>query len=126
MSVYIMVFSVPAGKVTTYKLIAEALQSRAFRGVGQALKHNPFAPLIPCHRVLASDLTIGGFRGQVQGDSIEAKREMLQQEGVYFDSKGKLFDKTVLHDFAAEIRRREAVANAVCEKRDAMKAQQIL
>lgn len=111
MSVYVMVFSVPVGKVTTYKLIAEALQSTAFRGVGQALRRNPFAPLIPCHRVLASDLTIGGFRGQVQGEAIEAKRALLQKEGVRFNSKGKLVDEACLYDFAKEIRRREAVAN---------------
>ena len=54
---------VPPGQVTTYKAIATALGS-APRAVGGALKRNPYAPLpVPCHRVVAASLGIGGFAG---------------------------------------------------------------
>ena len=61
--VYDLCRQVPAGYVTTYKIMAEALHSNA-RAVGQALRVNPFAPLpIPCHRVVATDGFIGGYSG---------------------------------------------------------------
>jgi len=45
--VYELLRKVPAGRVTTYKEIAHALGIRAYRGVGQAMKRNPFAPEVP-------------------------------------------------------------------------------
>ncbi|CAN0536123.1 unnamed protein product, partial [Ectocarpus sp. 8 AP-2014] len=52
---------IPAGKISTYGGVANVLNSSA-RAVGGALRGNPFAPVVPCHRVVMSDLTIGGFR----------------------------------------------------------------
>jgi O-6-methylguanine DNA methyltransferase len=61
--VYDLCRQVPAGHVTTYKRLADALRSHP-RAVGQALRVNPFAPLpIPCHRVVAADGFIGGYSG---------------------------------------------------------------
>ncbi len=61
--VYRATKAVPAGSVTTYGAIAKALQCRSSQAVGQALKRNPFAPVVPCHRVISTSLTIGGFCG---------------------------------------------------------------
>ncbi|MDO8480243.1 MAG: MGMT family protein, partial [Nanoarchaeota archaeon] len=59
-NVWALCRKVPKGKVTTYKAIAEALGTKAYRRIGQALKRNPDAPRTPCHRVVASD---GGALG---------------------------------------------------------------
>ena len=84
--VYAAVRRVPPGRVTTYKLLADAVGCRSPRAVGQALKRNPFAPEVPCHRVIASDLTLGGFRGQGGGAGVRSKRRLLASEGVRFRS----------------------------------------
>jgi methylated-DNA-[protein]-cysteine S-methyltransferase len=90
--VYRLLKKVPRGKVTTYGALSEALGIKAPRAVGQALRRNPFAPQVPCHRVIRGDLTIGGFSGQTEGAKIGKKRRLLKEEGVSFDEKGKLAD----------------------------------
>ena len=80
--VYEALLNVPPGRVTTYGDLAHALGSRAYRAVGQALRRNPCAPAVPCHRVIASDGTIGGFNGVTAGPEIERKRRLLVSEGV--------------------------------------------
>lgn len=74
---YNLLKQVPAGQVTTYKDIAQALGTKAYRAVGQAMKKNPNAPEVPCHRVVKSDGTIGGF---VHGS--KAKIILLQKEEI--------------------------------------------
>ncbi len=80
--VYNALLKVPAGKITTYKDLANAIGSRAYRAVGTALKNNPYAPKVPCHRVVASDGRIGGFMGEQSGIAIDRKIAMLKAEGV--------------------------------------------
>ncbi len=80
--VYDELRKVPLGKVTTYKLLAEKLGTKAYRAVGQVLRNNPFAPEVPCHRVVSSDGKIGGFMGDRVGESINKKIELLKSEGV--------------------------------------------
>jgi len=82
--VYALLKKVSKGKVTTYKTLAEALGTKAYRAVGQAMRHNPYAPKVPCHRVVASDGSIGGFSGSKNPKSKEVKRKikMLRKEGV--------------------------------------------
>lgn len=53
---------IPRGKVATYGQLAKVLGS-APRAVGQALRRNPYAPVVPCHRVIAASLELGGFSG---------------------------------------------------------------
>ncbi len=77
--VYAIVKKVPKGKVTTYKAIALKLNSSP-RAVGQALKVNPFAPVVPCHRVIMSDGKIGGFSGS-NPKNIQKKIALLKKEG---------------------------------------------
>lgn len=61
--VYDCCSQIPEGYVSTYKYIANFLGISP-RLVGQALKNNPYAPKVPCHRVIASNFFIGGFRGE--------------------------------------------------------------
>lgn len=63
-AVYDLIRSIPAGKVSTYKDVCAALGEGSPRSVGGALRNNPFAPRIPCHRVIASSFFVGGFKGQ--------------------------------------------------------------
>lgn len=78
--VYAIVKKIPKGKTTTYKAIAGRLHSSP-RAVGQALKVNPFAPIVPCHRVIMSNGKIGGFSGS-NPKNIMKKIELLRKEGV--------------------------------------------
>lgn len=75
--VYGICKKVPKGKVTTYKEIAESLGTKAYRAVGTALNKNPFAPEVPCHRVINSNGKIGGF-----ASGIKKKIKLLKKEGV--------------------------------------------
>ena len=84
-NVYDLLRKVPKGRVTTYKEIAHALGSKAYRGVGQAMKRNPYAPEVPCHRVVAASGRIGGFRGKTSGTAVREKMKMLKDEGVELD-----------------------------------------
>jgi len=59
--VYAMVGRVPEGMVTTYAHLARALDCGSAQAVGQALKRNPFAPEVPCHRVIRTDLISVGM-----------------------------------------------------------------
>ena len=79
--VYNLLKKVPKGKVTTYGALAKKLKSSP-RAVGQALKVNPYAPRVPCHRVINSDGSIGGFRGKTKGKAIKEKIELLRKEGI--------------------------------------------
>lgn len=97
-SVYEATGAIPRGKVTTYKLLARRIHCRSCRAVGQALKRNPFAPKVPCHRVIASDLTVGGFQGKNTGHSITRKLRLLRAEGVAFKA-GRLVDTEQLFTY---------------------------
>lgn len=79
--VYNLLKKVPKGKVTTYGALAKKLKSSP-RAVGQALKVNPYWPKVPCHRVINSDGSIGGFKGRTKGKAIQEKITLLKKEGV--------------------------------------------
>ena len=68
---------IPKGKVTTYKLLAIKLGTRAYRAVGQAMHRNPYWPTVPCHRVVGSDGSLTGF-----GWGLDKKKELLEKEGI--------------------------------------------
>ena len=86
--VYAVCKRIPRGKVSTYRDIAHALGTRAYRAVGQALRCNPYAPSVPCHRVVASDGSLGGFGGEMNSAK---KIRLLRKEGVKVVRKGKDF-----------------------------------
>lgn len=91
--VYEALSRVPEGRVTTYKALAEAVGCGSSRAIGQALRTNPFAPEVPCHRVIRSDHSIGGYSGHIQGEKVTRKTQLLAQEGVRF-KEGRLMDTT--------------------------------
>lgn len=72
-----IVSKVPRGKVTTYKAVAEKLGSKAYRAVGNAMNKNPYAPKVPCHRVVKSNGEVGGF-----ASGTKKKIQMLKKEGI--------------------------------------------
>lgn len=86
---YLLLGKVPRGKVTTYKEIAIALKSGAYRAVGRAMKNNPYAPDVPCHRVICSDGRIGGYMGKRRKNILE-KINLLEGEG--FEIKDNRID----------------------------------
>ena len=81
---------IPRGKVTTYGLMGRYISCRSAQAIGQALRRNPFAPDTPCHRVVRGDLSIGGFSGERQGDPVDRKKLLLQNEGVEFLDDGTI------------------------------------
>ena len=87
--VYALLVKVPKGRVTTYKVLADAMGIRAYQAIGQVMRINPFAPEVPCHRVVASDGKIGGFMGSRTGEKIDKKIKLLESEGVTIDN-GKI------------------------------------
>jgi methylated-DNA-[protein]-cysteine S-methyltransferase len=91
--VYKAVAKIPRGSVSTYGAMAAAIGSGSARAVGQALRKNPFAPEVPCHRVVRSDGSLGGFFGKISGEPLTQKRLLLEQEGVCFDSAGRVEER---------------------------------
>jgi len=91
--VWALTKKIPKGKVSTYKQIAKALHTKAYRAVGTALKKNPYGAwgraggksyqrqrdLVPCHRVINSNGTIGGFKGKKNS---KEKTLLLKKEGI--------------------------------------------
>ena len=78
--VYLALLDVPRGETITYGELARRIGCRSAQAVGQALKRNPYAPEVPCHRVVASDGSIGGYYGERTGKMMERKRALLDTE----------------------------------------------
>ena len=101
-------YSIPRGAVSTYQRIASHLGNpKGARAVGNALATNPFPIIIPCHRAIRSDRSLGGYQG-----GQEMKRILLEMEGIDFDSTGRVtteafFTKAFSHsiDSSPRIRR---------------------
>ncbi len=73
---------IPKGSVITYQELAKRIgKPKAYRAVANAVGKNPLAPTIPCHRVIRSDGTIGGY--SLKG-GLEQKKRLLRKEGVVF------------------------------------------
>ena len=71
---------IPKGTVKTYKQVAIGIKSpKSARAVANACAQNPYAPFIPCHRVIRSDGKLGGYSGQ---GGIKTKLKMLKKEGI--------------------------------------------
>tara|TARA_Y100000590_G_scaffold410530_1_gene503671 strand:+ start:1429 stop:1656 length:228 start_codon:yes stop_codon:yes gene_type:complete len=70
---------IPKGKVKTYKQVAIAIRNpRSARAVANACGKNPYAPKVPCHRVIRSDGSMGGYSGP---GGIKTKKKLLKKEG---------------------------------------------
>ena len=94
--VYSFCSKVPKGKVTTYKEIGKKIGKTGmiYRAVGMALNKNPYAPKVPCHRVIASNGTLGGF-----AFGLEKKKRLLQREGVHIKNNKVVDFENVLFRF---------------------------
>ena len=78
--------TIPRGRVCSYsRLAAMTGNPKAARAVGSALARNPFPIIIPCHRTVRRDGSLGGF-----GGGLPMKRALLEMEGVGFDSRGRV------------------------------------
>ena len=78
--VLIATLDIPRGQTRSYAWVARKAGSpRASRATGRALSVNPYTPQVPCHRVIASNGSIGGYSG-----GIAKKKKLLKKEGVYF------------------------------------------
>jgi len=87
--VYAVARAIPPGEVLTYGEVARRVgEPGAARAVGQALGHNPFAPVVPCHRVLAAGGRSGGF--SAEGGTL-TKLRMLEIEKARFGGEPGLF-----------------------------------
>ncbi len=92
--VYAYTLQIPKGQVTSYKWLASAVSTNnklAIRAVGKALGKNPYISIVPCHRVICSNGTIGGFQGStdINSTNLQKKINFLDDEGVTFKN-GKL------------------------------------
>ena len=72
--------TIPKGKVKTYKQVAIAIRNpKSARAVANACANNPYAPKIPCHRVIRSDGSLGGYSGR---GGIKQKLRLLRSEKI--------------------------------------------
>ncbi|KAE9374363.1 DNA binding methylated-DNA--cysteine S-methyltransferase [Stipitochalara longipes BDJ] len=98
--VYALLCQIPKGRVSTYACLSKALSSSP-RAVGGALRRNPFAPEVPCHRIICADGSIGGFKGEAQDApsriNQKEKLRLLKSEGVLFEN-GFLLERDRLWD----------------------------
>lgn len=84
----------PAGSVTTYRGLAAAIGAPgAARAVGQAMRDNPLPIYVPCHRVVRSDLSLGGYAG-----GLAIKIALLRREGFRIDERGGKIESALLGD----------------------------
>ena len=94
---YFFLKKVPKGKVTTYKELGKAFNSKAYRAVGNAMNKNPILGnlkgQVPCHRVVKSDGIVGGFASGTKN-----KIKLLEKEGIEIN-KGKINLKKYLYKF---------------------------
>ena len=74
---------IPRGKVKTYLEVAKAIgKPKAFRAVANAIGKNPRPPKIPCHRVIRSNGSLGGYSGK---GGIKKKRQLLKAENIFIE-----------------------------------------
>ena len=73
--------NIKKGNVLTYSDVAKGIKKpRAVRAVANAIGKNPYAPKIPCHRVIKSDGSLGGYSGK---GGIKTKKKLLKSEGIW-------------------------------------------
>ena len=78
--VWLYLKKIPRGKVKTYSEVAKAIgKPLAVRAVANAIAKNPYSPRIPCHRVIRSDGSLGGYSGK---GGVKTKRFLLKKEGI--------------------------------------------
>ena len=80
LKVWTYLSKIPRGSVKTYSQVAKAIgKPLAVRAVANAVGKNPYPPKIPCHRVIKSDGSLGGYSGK---GGVKNKRSLLKKEGI--------------------------------------------
>jgi methylated-DNA-[protein]-cysteine S-methyltransferase len=87
--VYALLMQIPPGRVTTYAALARALHTHP-RAIGNALRNNPFAPDVPCHRCVASDGYVTGYHGEVIYKESSKRSKNESARGKARQSKGRV------------------------------------
>jgi methylated-DNA-[protein]-cysteine S-methyltransferase len=85
---------IPRGMITTYAEIANSLDSNAYRAVGNAMANNPKPISVPCHRVIRSDGSLGGY-----ALGINKKIQLLNKEGIIIKNNQVIDYKNKLYRF---------------------------
>ena len=96
-SIFDLCQKIPRGKVTTYKEIAIALNSKSYRAIGRILKNNKTPEMIPCYKVIKSNGVLGGYCGNDKSN-IQIKINKLQKDGIEIIGN-KIDLKKYLHRF---------------------------
>ena len=91
---YKIISQIPEGKIATYKQIAEILNTRAYRAVGNALAKNRFPIIIPCHRIIKNNGEIGGY-----ALGVNKKISLLKNEGIKIKGYEIVDYEKYLHSF---------------------------
>ena len=91
---YRLLSKIPKGRISTYKEIARVLNTRAYRAVGSAMSRNPNPITVPCHRVINTDGSIGGY-----ALGIDKKEQLLKQEGVLIKQAKIVGYKKLIYSF---------------------------
>lgn len=92
-TVWLAALNIPAGRVSTYKEIATKIGRQCQRAVGNSLNKNPFAPDVPCHRVVRSNGCVGGFAsGQKKKSALLKKESIIISNNRIVDFKKVLFN----------------------------------
>lgn len=91
---YELLSKIPKGKISTYKQIANILNTKAYRAVGNAMANNPNPIILPCHRVIKSNGYIGGYTL-----GVKKKISLLKNEGIVI-KKNEIIDfEKHIHSF---------------------------
>ena len=85
---------IPEGMISTYAEIAKSLDSKAYRAVGNAMANNPHLISVPCHRIIRSDGSLGGY-----ALGINKKIQLLKKEGIQIKDNKVVDFKNKLYQF---------------------------
>ena len=91
--VYNLCKKIPRGKISTYKILGNKLNTNAYRAVGQALNKNPYKS-VPCHRIIGSNADLVGF-----ATGLKNKARLLRKEGIKIKNNKVLDFNEVLYRF---------------------------
>jgi methylated-DNA-[protein]-cysteine S-methyltransferase len=91
---YKLLSQIPEGKISTYKEIANVLNTKAYRAVGNAMAKNPNPIIVPCHRVINNNGFIGGY-----ALGIDKKISLLKNEGITIRKRKVVDFKRYIYSF---------------------------
>jgi methylated-DNA-[protein]-cysteine S-methyltransferase len=91
---YELLKEIPFGRVSTYKEVAQKLNTKAYRAVGSMIGRNPNSPKVPCHRVVKSDGDVGGY-----AFGVDKKIKLLRSENIEVENNKIKYFKKIIYKF---------------------------